>query len=166
MNSQLPADEPTSRRALRPFDAALVVRVRIALAAQRVAALSVGARRIAITESTVVQADFADALEARAVAARLGARLRVPLAPCGRRRHSAVLLEPRRAIGATRFAAATADRRHVLAVAADGHAALAARGARLARVELVRRALLVRGTTTLAGDLTLLLTIHGCEAAV
>ena len=86
------------------------------------------------------------------------------------RRRCAVLDRPaagaRRAVRAARFAATTADGRHVLAVAAHRDAALAAGGAGLARVELVGRALLVRGAPALAGDLALLAPIHRREAAI
>ena len=58
------------------------------------------------------------------------------------------------------FAATTADCRHVLAILADRDTALAARGASFARVEFVRRALLVRGTTALARNFALLAAVH------
>ena len=82
---------------------------------------------------------------------------------------SAAAVRLRRAAAArlpARFAAATADRRHVLAVPAHCHAALAAGFARFAGIEFVRRALGVRRLATLAGDLLLLVAIHRREAAI
>jgi hypothetical protein len=66
----------------------------------------------------------------------------------------------------TRFAAATADHRHVLAIAAHGLSALAARVARFVGIEFVRGALCVRGLSTLARDLALLTPIHGRETTI
>jgi hypothetical protein len=66
----------------------------------------------------------------------------------------------------TRFAAATSDHRHVLAIAAHGLAALSPRVPRLVGVEFVRRPLRVRGLATLARDLLLLPPIHGRETPI
>jgi hypothetical protein len=64
------------------------------------------------------------------------------------------------------FAAATADRRHVLAIAAHRNAAFAAGFARFARVEFVRRSFGVSGLTALAGDFLLFLAVHRGEASI
>src|SRR2546429_3539860 len=65
-----------------------------------------------------------------------------------------------------RFATATTDGRHVVAIAADGNTALAARVARFRRIELVRRTFGMRRLATLAGDLALLRSIHRSESTV
>src|SRR5260221_345803 len=93
------------------------------------------------------------------------ADLAIALEPLGTAR-SAPILKPRHAICTARFPTAAADGRHVLAILAHGDATLSARGARLARVELVRRSLLMRGTPALAGDLPLLGSVHGGKSAI
>jgi hypothetical protein len=156
------------RRAFRPHDGWFGVRVGVALAAEGVAARTVGARRVAVGEAAaVLEAHLAIALEARRAIGLLGVRLAVALAVRGRGGETVVtLLHARRAVGAACLAAATTDGRHVFTIATHRYAALAAGRTCLARVELVSRALLVRGATTLAGDLTLLAPVHGREAAV
>jgi hypothetical protein len=100
----------------------------------------------------------------RAIAAEV--HLAVGLEALRARLALGALLHAGRAIGAACLTTAAADGRHVLAVLADRHAALAARRAGFARVELVGRALLVRRATALAGDLALLAPIHRREAAI
>src|SRR6185437_8779331 len=64
------------------------------------------------------------------------------------------------------LAALPSDQRHVIAVAANGHAALPPRLARFVRRELVRGALRMCSTSTLARDLALLRRVHRREAPV
>jgi len=64
-----------------------------------------------------------------------------------------------------RLAALAANLGHMLPVAADRLAPLAAGLGRLFRIKLVGRPALVRRTTALDGDLALLLGVHGGEAA-
>src|SRR5260221_3439401 len=67
----------------------------------------------------------------------------------------------RRPLAAMRTLAALApDRRHVLSIRAHDLSAFAASGARFVTGELVRRTLLMRCLSTLAGDLALLALIH------
>jgi hypothetical protein len=65
-----------------------------------------------------------------------------------------------------RFPAASSDHRHMLPIAADGLAALAAGVSRFVRIEFVRGALCMRRFPTLARDLALLAAIHRRETTV
>jgi len=69
-------------------------------------------------------------------------------------------------IGVARVPAFAADRRHVLAIAADRLAALASRHACFGRAELMCIAGRVRGASPLCGDCALLVLVHRSEAAV
>src|SRR5205085_3621489 len=73
------------------------------------------------------------------------------------------LLHCRSAVAAAagRFATLASDLRHVLAIAADGFAALAPGLACFLRVELVRGAFLMRRTAALRSDFPLLVIVHG-----
>src|SRR5689334_21422737 len=77
---------------------------------------------------------------------------------------SSFRISPPRAQGApASLPSFAADSRHVFAVTTHRLATLSSGDARFLGSELVSRALLMCGATTLRGDLTLLLGIHACE---
>jgi len=64
------------------------------------------------------------------------------------------------------FAAQPTDSRHVIAIGAHTLSALPARGSRFIRRKLMGGAFLMGGTTTLAGNLALAISVHGRKTTI
>ena len=79
---------------------------------------------------------------------------------CAERIRPIQLLGRAIALRATALAATPSDIRHVSPIATDDFATLTTCFTRFIRGEFVRGTLLVRGTTTLSRDLSLLLPVH------